>query len=1183
MSQVKFKISEYAGRYLPFLILTVAALLAVTSVFIDSSHFDMERVAARTTRKIDKQFDAMDAYAQKLLKAPVPVKAWPKLDRLPDYMVLYRYDNDTISCWYNQFLVRGENISTRTIYPCISDLKAILASPLAAACEEPRFINLDKQWYVVRMLSEGSVKVVEGLLVKDERKENITVGQTGLSRYLSLGAQFDVANLMAGEGAPVYVDGLPVFNVVISHDSLKGTLEAKIAMCRWLSIMLLALAAVSWLYAHPGLRNCLAVIIAIALMAILSRVWEGHLSNVSRFFSPSAFASDGILDSYASLLIFNITLFLVAVCVYCCRKEIAVQLSPSSKRSMAAYICGGLAMVLYFGYIYHTFVSLIKNSGLTLERFQTMAFPWLTTISYLSFATLCASVWLIGESVAALVRERRGNSFTLMRLDFMAGYSLAMAALLVSLSLYYGFIKEQDRVVGWSNRIALDRDLRVEMDLNTLDKDLASDPLIRSYVEEGGAESIIKDRLENLYMGKILQNYNLSLYTKQNLGQEEYLSMMHSLGQFIAPDSHFLYSYDDVLGSCYNGLIGYRSDRGTMSALVCRLEPRRSVRQVLPSAYAYAKYRQDRLVDFSGTYPYPTRLTPYDVDIYNVGSNFKWKGYRHFVNVVNDDEVIVVSRPVRGAMSLFVAYSMMTMLVFAAVIIFRPRRRRDEVWMAARSFSTKMQVLTIASLVITLLTMASVSVLFVYQRNDRTVHNQMISKINAVQLFLDETLHNVVDYRDMPGDEFARKMNDISRATGTEIDLYSPSGALFFSMSTSPNPFLRPSARVDSKAYQSILFSRQRYYVSSRSSGIGMRRHVMYAPVFNAEGRMLCIAAVPYMYQDYDLMRNALIHSAAILSLFLFLLFATILFTSHISKSIFSPLTSLRQKMKSMGTGKLEQVEYDGDDEISALVEAYNSMVVNMRDNTAALAAAERDRAWSAMARQVTHEIKNPLTPIKLNIQRLQRLKQKGDASWQDRFDDVARILLENIDILTETADEFGTYAKLSTEDPVDIDLDKMLQDQMLLFGETGVKFTYLGMREAHIIGPRPQLSRVFVNLLTNAVQALGAVENPMVMVSLRRDDGHWDVAIEDNGPGVPQENLSKLFTPNFTTKSGGTGLGLAMSRSVLETMGGTITYSRSFVLGGACFTVHFPAEWCRIGEDMGTNQEEILTTIDKR
>lgn len=104
-----------------------------------------------------------------------------------------------------------------------------------------------------------------------------------------------------------------------------------------------------------------------------------------------------------------------------------------------------------------------------------------------------------------------------------------------------------------------------------------------------------------------------------------------------------------------------------------------------------------------------------------------------------------------------------------------------------------------------------------------------------------------------------------------------------------------------------------------------------------------------------------------------------------------------------------------------------------------------------------------------------------------------------------------------------------------------------------------------------------------MVMVSLRRDDGHWDVAIEDNGPGVPQENLSKLFTPNFTTKSGGTGLGLAMSRSVLETMGGTITYSRSFVLGGACFTVHFPAEWCRIGEDMGTNQEEILTTIDKR
>ena len=124
------------------------------------------------------------------------------------------------------------------------------------------------------------------------------------------------------------------------------------------------------------------------------------------------------------------------------------------------------------------------------------------------------------------------------------------------------------------------------------------------------------------------------------------------------------------------------------------------------------------------------------------------------------------------------------------------------------------------------------------------------------------------------------------------------------------------------------------------------------------------------------------------------------------------------------------------------------------------------------------------------------------------------------------------------------------------------IRFDYLGLSEVVVEGPKPQLTRVFVNLLGNAVQAIGDAPDGHIMVSLRKSvrDGFWDVVVEDNGPGVSEENVEKLFTPNFTTKNGGSGLGLAISRSILERCGASIAYSRSFTLGGACFTVHYPS-----------------------
>ena len=149
-------------------------------------------------------------------------------------------------------------------------------------------------------------------------------------------------------------------------------------------------------------------------------------------------------------------------------------------------------------------------------------------------------------------------------------------------------------------------------------------------------------------------------------------------------------------------------------------------------------------------------------------------------------------------------------------------------------------------------------------------------------------------------------------------------------------------------------------------------------------------------------------------------------------------------------------------------------MVHDLNESGKQVAQAERERAWSEMARQVAHEIKNPLTPIKLQIQRLIRLKAKNDPSWETKFDDISRLILDSIDVLTDTANEFSTFAKLYTEELVPINLDEMASDQISMFDDKdNITFQYYGLKDAWVMGPKPQLVRLVPELTVNPAQAV--------------------------------------------------------------------------------------------------------------
>jgi len=339
----------------------------------------------------------------------------------------------------------------------------------------------------------------------------------------------------------------------------------------------------------------------------------------------------------------------------------------------------------------------------------------------------------------------------------------------------------------------------------------------------------------------------------------------------------------------------------------------------------------------------------------------------------------------------------------------------------------------------------------------------------------------------------------------------------------------------------------------------------IYAPLFNVDGSLVAVANIPYISTSSQLQADALRTVATIVNIYLLILLAGLIIGLVFANSISRPLTEIKGKMESLTVDGLqkEHINYrDTHDELGVLVQAYNKMVDDLEESTKRLAETEREQAWKEMARQIAHEIKNPLTPMRLSIQHIMRLKKQNVPGWEDRFDELSRSLLEQIDILSETANEFSQFSKFYSEDETVENLDEMLSEQVVLFGgRDNVSLEYHCNVEQPLVRVRKkQMIRAFVNLISNAIQAVEQQPDAKVVVSVNEaGKGEYSVSIEDNGPGVSPENRSKLFKPNFTTKSSGTGLGLAITRSIVEQSAGRIYYQTS-ELGGADFVIVLPS-----------------------
>lgn len=1118
-------------NYLSVACILVAVVCFIAAVTNPRLPGDTDAAAAKVERILERRMLLLDELATRT-----------ELERIPGDMVIYRYENDTLKSWAGQFSVSSDDIDSKVVIQRIVNPGVGGMAPLSEIGDTVGFFNFGPKWYLARKRTAGKYTILEGLTIVNSLDTRSFSGNNG---RLHLSPHFSIRPLSTSGGSEVKVDGKPQFKIL--YDSLDGTPTADFTLVA-IALAFLIAAALCFLLASPGVRRFLIAGCVLLSSFAAVFVWGLSVSDNYRLFSPLVYADGAMLYSLGAVLLINL-----AITVFCA--EIYI-IRASLKRSPLYVVPLVSGIIIYSVYALR---SIVLNSNICIELYKVEALSGYSFVVYSSFFLMLVGVLLITSLVMpkALSTSGRVIFATVTALSF-----IWMPAIL-------GLKKESTRLEVWANRLAIDRDIALELQLLNVEKPISEDAILASLSVLANGSASIQNRLKETYFPRIAQDYDVSV-----IASPRDIPVIKS-GSPISDNSRFLYIDDGSAHAIYLGTFYYDIPGYGLREVTIKIE--QSVRNastgyarllgitppghiVIPSFYSYARFVDRRLLSFQGDFPYQTA---WDDIMFSQSKGMEsthvhFHGYTHFSYRISDDEAVVISRPNITAMSYIVAFIIFWMVLFLAASMFKPARK---LIFEKSYYRSRISWTLMVSLSLTLVVLTSVSVLYVYRRSENNRRSILSEKINAVQSMMSHRLRGDITEENLRSPEILSLIQSVGDATGLDITLYSKDGRVF--MSTSPVAFesLQMGYRVNYAAFNSIINEGSRYFIN-REYLYSRSYYCVYAPLMTSSGETLAIICVPQVDAKFDFERDAAFHLVTILAVFLLLLLLSRFVSLGIVDRMFRPLSEMGRKMNAAGVGQLETIEYERDDEISSLVKAYNSMVVQLGESSRQLAQAERDKAWSRMARQVAHEIKNPLTPMKLQLQRLLRMKSKGVEGWEEKFDEVSKVILDHIEILTETANEFSTFAKLYTEEPAEIDLDTLLQEEISMFDSKGdVEFEYFGLDGAKISGPKPQLTRVFVNLINNAVQAVENSETRRICVSLRNSvtDGYYDIVFEDSGPGVSEENLPKLFSPNFTTKSGGSGLGLAISHSILDRCDATISYSKSFRLEGACFTIKYP------------------------
>lgn len=562
------------------------------------------------------------------------------------------------------------------------------------------------------------------------------------------------------------------------------------------------------------------------------------------------------------------------------------------------------------------------------------------------------------------------------------------------------------------------------------------------------------------------------------------------------------------------------------------------VEQEVPYPYSYAKYKNGVLIDSKGDYMYPRSVERFGQIEHARLRNLD--EHSHLVIPVEGDGVCIVSLA-NDVFALYYLNLLYAIFVSAILTSYGMFFRFDGGWGNFRQTSLKMRIKrNIISLMGILFLIMTIMSIFVNAESFGRRHSLKVIELS--RYITDELVHNeCVDAERCP--EILGKLKKLSEMLWVDINIYNWEGKL---VSTSrPMIFEKgfDGTLLNPKAYDQIIRKGQMNFVQDEDI-MELTYMAVYMPLV-LEGGEKYVLSIPYFTRGEDLNKEILLIVIIAVNIAMIVMVLAFILSSVVAERITKPLQVVNEKLRQMRVGgKNEKIVYHQRDEIGMLVKEYNEMVDQLEANVKKLAKSERESAWREMARQIAHEIKNPLTPMKLNLQFMQRTLQNGDIEEvRSRFKDISAVLIEQIDHMASIASAFSDFAKLQVANNEWFDLSELVNGCVKLFHENVAVMESDIDPDVFVYGDREQVNRVVVNLLKNAEQSIPEGREGHVLVRLKTVLGKIILLVKDNGCGIPESIKDRISEPNFTTKSGGTGLGLAMSYKIIESMGGSITF----------------------------------------
>lgn len=821
-----------------------------------------------------------------------------------------------------------------------------------------------------------------------------------------------------------------------------------------------------------------------------------------------------------------------------------------------------------------------------------------------SFIRLIVLGWLLAY-VSLMHWRKKDMSLSLYQSGILLWWLMFFSASVAGLITYQNRIVELEQRKRIAEKLSLQTDPSgenlISIAITNFNNLFLSDNFNRLTYEF--SNKFIKDSLINENFSGYLNKYDTRIYTfdaalnalhnEDSTSYEVINSIINNQSKptsipdlFYYENSYdkFSYLYQKEIKDAADSLLGHliviaKPKRYKSEALYPELFKQvKDVASDLNTNYAYAVYSNLKLINNYSDYSFATVLqnsqVPKDEFEININGNYNELWYN-----AGSNKVVIVARQSQLFIELLTLFAylfcsfLIILLLFYFFNVLLQIRFNVAKLKGLMRFSIRNQIQTtiIAVSVFSFLVIGVATISFFIARFERSNRERLVKAIQVMSTEIENKVRSQLIFDDvltisdigLTGD-LEKKIIEVSEIHNVDVNFYDLNGNL--KVSTQPYIYNKHilSDKMQPTAFYELHNNNKIQYIQDEKVG-QFNFLSIYVPIRDEDGSPHAYINIPYLNSQNELnleISNFLI-TLINLNAFIFLLAGAIALS--VTNRITASFSFIGNKMKAVNLGSHnEEITWQGDDEIGALIVEYNKMVKKLEESALALAKSEREGAWREMARQVAHEIKNPLTPMKLSIQYLQKAIADDAPSVKVLSQRVATTLVEQIDQLSKIASDFSQFANIGNTITENFAINEILQSVVDLNSmEERITIIWQNVNKQPIIvqADKIQINRLFTNLIQNAIQSVPETEPVTITITEVVASNQYTVAIADNGPGIPTAVQEKIFTPNFTTKTSGTGLGLAICKGIIEKAGGNIWFESS--VAGTIFYVQMPIADC--------------------